>query len=382
MSYPVSTRKVTKEVMLTEPHVLWEVGSVAEVEYFPGEFDTLVLESVDHPGFEKALQWLDNGTERIAIDLEWKPNFDKTRGEYPASVFQMSTPGRIVVLRHPADLAGNEILKKFLMSHKFIAKGCKNDKVKMQQKFGPDFSIDMLDFEKLYLQPNGFSSNFDAMVVEFYKNSSIEFKDKNVTCSNWQADVLTTQQVLYAGFDASALMKSYINALKRYPNAEKELQDKSKNKASNVAESQRNLRNKKHKSELYEKFRSYLNEMMPLNSGMAYWLSRNFWPLFSKKEKENIEKVLPNSAEYGLTTMRGPVFELLCQIKGVDPASMTFKEKLTFWDKNASPRELLMSQLLDTYRVLGVGPYEAMQGVQDSLEIMKNNKINLPFELV
>ncbi|EAX92087.1 3'-5' exonuclease family protein [Trichomonas vaginalis G3] len=382
MSYPESTRKITKEVMLAEPHVLWEIGKVAEVEYFPDEFDKLVLESIDHPGFEKALEWLDDGTDRIAIDLEWKPNFDKTRGEYPASVFQMATPHKIVVLRHPADLPGNEILKKFLMTHKFIAKGCKTDRTKMQQKFGPDFSIDLLDFERLYLIPNGFSSNFDAMVVEFYKNSSIEFKDKNVTCSNWQADVLTTQQVLYAGFDATALMKSYINAVKRYPNAIEDFLNRSKTKADNQSKEAKNLRNKKHKSELYEHFRGYLNEMMPLNAGKAYWLSRNFWPLFNKKEKEHPENILPNSAEFGLTTMRGPVFELLCQIKGVDMSSMDFAQKLKFWDQNASKRELMMSQMLDTYRVLGVGPYEAMQGVQDTLEIMKENKIPLPFDLV
>ena len=167
MSVPESTRKITKEVMLTEPHTPWETGKAADVEYFPKEFDKLVLDSVSNQNFMKTLEWMTDGYEgRIAIDLEWKPSFSKV--ENPVSVIQMATKNGIVVLRYPPNMPCNEDLKKFLMTKKFIAKGCKTDVKKLANKFGKDFKINVKDFESLYLTCNGFSTNFDAMVVEFY----------------------------------------------------------------------------------------------------------------------------------------------------------------------------------------------------------------------
>lgn len=383
MTVPESTRRINKEVMLTEPHSLWQPGTAGDVEYFPSEYSKLVHDSVANPNYMDEINWLINGCEgRIAIDLEWRPNFSANHPENPVSVIQMATKNGILVLRHPPQMPGDPNLKKFLMEHKFIAKGCGTDSKKLREKFGDDFKIDMLDFEKLYLTPNGLSTHFDSMVVEFYKPSTIEFKDKNVSRSNWEAETLSTQQVLYAGFDAIALYNSYQNAIKRYPTAEAEF-IKNGGKLESDKKKQLKMRKKQKESgDQYDRFKQYLINMMPNDSGRGYWLSRNFWPLLNENDKKDPLNCVSDPLVLCTTKLRGPVFEYLCGSKGVDMSHESFAKKLQFWEKEKTPREVFLSDQLDNYRKLGVAPYDAIQGVFESIESGVKSGVQYPWSFL
>ena len=86
-------------------------------------------------------------------------------------------------------------------------KGMFQDRRKLQLLFGRDIDLSRFtDIEEEMLRPLGASLNFQEMVNRWSsKQLSAQFKDKKISCSNWEAQTLTTGQVLYAAFDVVSL---------------------------------------------------------------------------------------------------------------------------------------------------------------------------------
>lgn len=202
----------------------WPFPNTKTVEFFPNTFFTVTLISVNDPNLKFYLQQIHDDCiseskndpeitkyhSKIAIDLEW---------EIELNLFQFCSPQRkILIIRHP-DGKGNEILFNFLTSHLFYGKGIDNDVKQLQRKFEYLFphkkSFDFLniieDVSKTRLIPYGYSSNFIQMTKQFAGNPCADFKDAEMTMSNWLATDLTVRQVLYAAFDVAAIYQCYPN---------------------------------------------------------------------------------------------------------------------------------------------------------------------------
>jgi hypothetical protein len=110
--------------------------------------------SVNSPDLSSYLLQIDT-SQPIALDLEW---------ENELSLFQFCSHF-VLIIHHPIG-KGNLILSKFLSSHKFFAKGIRNDKKMLKQKFGQDFSENIEDIAETRLIPYGHSQNFIQMTLE------------------------------------------------------------------------------------------------------------------------------------------------------------------------------------------------------------------------
>lgn len=195
------------------------VGTKAIVEYFPGETYELHYININDDNLVKELKWVanENGNvrqeRRIAIDLEWRPDF--IRGQRnQASLYQFAHDKRILIIKYPEEEEEmNDTLNAFLLNHKFIGKGTSNDHIKLMMRFGDNFKQSIDDIDPLLKRMIG-KSGFDFMIEKLAGKPSMNFKDKSVTFSDWNAEVLVKKQLLYAGFDVCGLLESYINLTK------------------------------------------------------------------------------------------------------------------------------------------------------------------------
>ena len=145
----------------------------------------------------------------MALDLEW---FCRARPQVINCYQICSTRGVLVI--HDISPTPNQIIRDFLSAdsgNKFVAKGCSCDYRMLYNRFGPTFRICMEDVEITRLAPNKLSLNFVQMVETFAGPSTASFKNKKVSTSNWSSQELSTQQVLYAAFDAFSLYKCIPN---------------------------------------------------------------------------------------------------------------------------------------------------------------------------
>lgn len=164
--------------------------------------------SSQDPSLQTILDNMADGNP-MALDLEWfcwaKPQV--------INCYQIcSTRGVLVI--HDINPTPNQIIREFLSAdsgNKFVAKGCSCDYRMLHDRFGPTFRICMEDVEITRLKPNNLSLNFIQMVETFAGPSTASFKNKKVSMSNWSAPELSTQQVLYAAFDAFSLYKCIPN---------------------------------------------------------------------------------------------------------------------------------------------------------------------------
>jgi RNA recognition motif-containing protein len=111
-------------------------------------------------------------------------------------------------VRHPPG-NGHAALHRFLLTHKFYAKGIHNDKVQLHSKFGVSFADNIEDIEETRLIPYGHSQNFMAMTLQFTGPPTAIFKDIRITTSDWSLPCLSARQILYAAFDVVALFQCY-----------------------------------------------------------------------------------------------------------------------------------------------------------------------------
>lgn len=103
-------------------------------------------------------------------------------------------------------------MKKFLAfegGKKFIGKGVNGDVQRLKQYLGDDFEINLADVEQTRLYPYNESAIFDEMVLKYAGKPESNFKDKKVSKSNWNADILSIKQVLYSAFDVVSLYKCF-----------------------------------------------------------------------------------------------------------------------------------------------------------------------------
>lgn len=178
----------------------WNLNETRQVEFFTGNILPVTLISVINPNLESYLNKLTVDPE-IALDLEWTDEL---------CLFQFCSSAGVLIIRHPKG-TGNETLKNFLKTHKFYGKGTRNDKKQLNKKFGDSFEENIEDIAQTRLVPYGNSENFISMTLQFAGKPAAAFKDLRITTSNWEQEVLTIRQVLYAAFDVVSLFKCYPN---------------------------------------------------------------------------------------------------------------------------------------------------------------------------
>jgi hypothetical protein len=183
-------------------------GEWRKVQFFPNAIVDVLLTSVRDRNLPAHLEEIGSRSP-ITLDLEWCAF---NRRSFP-SVYQMcSSDNRVLVIRD-LDRQQNTTLRRFLMSNRFVGKGIQNDLQKLGRRYGRNFEICIEDIEVTRLGPYGESMNFDLMVQRFVGDPCAEIKQREVALSNWEAPVLSIQQVVYAAFDAYALFR----ALERMP---------------------------------------------------------------------------------------------------------------------------------------------------------------------
>lgn len=233
-----------------------EMRKLYILEFFSGTTTTFYFTDINDPSLKQILEWVSEGMEgkRMALDLEWKA-FSKTRDDQKASLFQIGTNERAVIIRYVDQKSlgtQHEVLRNFLLSHKFIGKGIGCDLKKLNERFDADFSTIIYDFEFMYMRKYDKCASFARMIEIYAGTPTAMFKDKKVSTSNWNAPRLSYKQVLYSTFDVVGLYQSYVGAQIRYPDAESQYINEMKHREERKKE-------KKRKRNLKRKMRQQAN---------------------------------------------------------------------------------------------------------------------------
>jgi len=180
--------------------------SVFNIEYFKGDFSrvTYVLSS----DLEKShLDFLEDGSEMVAIDTEWNPNTELGI-DSPPHLIQIGTSKGALIIHIEKNLSKEfiEMFKVYIESHKFVEKGSLDVK-KILLLLGEDTKCDFDNIELSRLEPYDYPKNFTKMVNYFVGQPVKKFKNKKITCSAWDKYPLTKEQIIYAAFDVVALYK-------------------------------------------------------------------------------------------------------------------------------------------------------------------------------
>ena len=174
--------------------------------------------NIHDPCLPDAFKWVTGevgDNETIAIDLEWRPDFREYRNK--PCLFQIGTCSRVLIIRYVGrNCTDGEVLKNFLVNHKFIGKGIGNDLKKLNDRFNINFN-NISDMERVYLRPNNLPLGFATMCDALGVKATASYKNKKVSRSKWEANDLSKQQVLYSAFDVVGLYYSFKAAKERYP---------------------------------------------------------------------------------------------------------------------------------------------------------------------
>ena len=149
--------------------------------------------------------------EVIFVDFEYVPLTIKEAA--PICMFQFCCSSGAFLFRQRTT-EKNEVLKNFMSVKnglKFVAKGIPGDMIRLRLFFGDDFKMNIEDVEVTRLMPYNEPLNFERMVNKFACQPTAEFKDKRISCSNWNAKNLSKIQVFYSAFDVVALYRCYPN---------------------------------------------------------------------------------------------------------------------------------------------------------------------------
>ena len=189
-----------------------------KIQLIEGKTSYIYFTNIHDACLPEAFKWVTGEVgedNTIALDLEWHPDSRGTKNK--ACLFQIGTCSRVLVIRYIGEnCEDGELLKNFLVSHKFIGKGIFFDLKKLYERFNVSFN-NILDMERAYLRPNhipyGFAKMCDALGVK----ATAEYKNKKVSVSNWDASDLSKQQVLYSAFDVVGLYYSFTAAKASFP---------------------------------------------------------------------------------------------------------------------------------------------------------------------
>jgi len=179
----------------------WLIDEIRIVEFFHGIWSKVHLIDIFHPDLESILDSINDNY--ITIDFEWKPSHGNDQ-ERPISLIQLGFEEGAIIIRYPVGFH-SEIVKTFLATRSFIGKGSHNDKAKLKSLFGENFFINLEDVEITRIRPNRHPASFLDMVEFYYKPPAAPFKDPSISCSNWENEMLSINQVLYAAFDVVGL---------------------------------------------------------------------------------------------------------------------------------------------------------------------------------
>ena len=218
----------------------WSLLEKHYVEFFPNKWYHVILISTETPNFMNYLnENVEDKNDPIALDLEWED-------EICLFQFCFKNTKNVIIIRHP-DGPGNADLLSFLKTHYFYAKGTHSDLKQLKRKFNitnvynivnnevvndeiPEDQFDecilVEDIERTRLIPYDNSVKFMDMVKKFAGEPTAEFKNVQISISNWSYTDLTKRQILYAAFDVVALVECYAN----YPPPLKHLTRKEKRK--------------------------------------------------------------------------------------------------------------------------------------------------------
>lgn len=179
---------ITKEEIATFPPFAFE-GEVRVIET-PEEVDNAVAYLASQPC--------------IGFDTETRPAFHK--GEhYTVGLLQLAAPDCVFLFR--LNKCGFSISIRRLMSNAYVQKvgvGIRDD-IRMLQEKGPFTPGGCIDLQSV-------AEKYGIMEKSFYKLMAIIFRvriSKRQQVSNWNADHLTPQQVVYAATDAWGSLKMY-----------------------------------------------------------------------------------------------------------------------------------------------------------------------------
>lgn len=180
----------TEETTLSSfKNSMWNVGATAEIEFFPGTFSKVyLLDAVND--IEKFIPQISKDGV-IFIDFEYVPLSRSNAA--PVCLFQFCSSEGAFLFRQ-TERKTNEAMKKFLSKEnglRFVAKGISGDMARLHAFFGSNFEMNIEDVEQTRLKPYKESLNFEKMVESFAGKPSAQFKDKRISCSNWNARKLT-----------------------------------------------------------------------------------------------------------------------------------------------------------------------------------------------
>ena len=192
----------------------WNYQGFVSVEFFPGSLVPVRVTNVLDEDFEDLLAWVDDGKKFLCADLEW---CDPNR----PCIFQIGSAKGALIIRHPTDIDVSLPLLNFLNTHKFYMKGMHMDRQKLREMYGLDLIMRKFkDIDINMLRPMGASPNFKKMVSAWASSAPcVQFKNKAISVSNWEAPILSKGQVLYAAFDVVALrevVKQLVPAHKKW----------------------------------------------------------------------------------------------------------------------------------------------------------------------
>lgn len=191
----------------------WTLESFAEIEFFPGQFSKVYL--LDAVNDIQKYAPLISCDDVIFFDMEYLP-LNRVEAA-PVCLFQFCCSKGAFLFRQRKN-EKNEEMMHFLSKEnglKFVAKGIPGDMDRLRRFFGDDFEMNIEDVELTRLRPYNFSLNFEKMVEKFGGKPSELFKDKKVSCSNWNSKKLKKIQVIYSAFDVVALFQCYPNYFPR-----------------------------------------------------------------------------------------------------------------------------------------------------------------------
>ncbi|OHS96697.1 hypothetical protein TRFO_09863 [Tritrichomonas foetus] len=195
--------------------IFWDSGVTKYAEFYDSDpIKITVIDINDVNKLSSSLEDILDG-HPISIDFEWKPD-NKTRFN-PISLFQFATSkGVLIVLNNLEN--GNETIRQFLLTHHFFGKGLSYDQFKLKKMFNETISIE--DIEISRLKPHNLSTTFTELVNDLIGEPAAQFKDKNVSCSDWSKRPLSVKQILYAAFDAYAMRRCWEVLVKKFKESE------------------------------------------------------------------------------------------------------------------------------------------------------------------
>ena len=201
--------------------------NMMRIELYKNSYCYVYFTTLDDKYLKDAFDWMwETSYNYIIYDLEWKPDSPKVTNKI--ALFQFSSFDRVLIIRNTYIVSpeimnnGLDIVRSFVLSHTLIGKGigCDLQKFDITLNIHTKTQATIYDFAELYLKPNNLSENFNKMVEQFTcLKSTVDFKQKKVSRSNWTQKVYTWKMLLYSINDVYILGQCFYSSIRMYPDA-------------------------------------------------------------------------------------------------------------------------------------------------------------------